>query len=283
MENMSASLWGISSRLHVLEDRLVAGNERKKLLEDSIKKVETKLNVVKRQRNLYNSITTALRNCIQDYQISRRKAIAKSVDIALNSVFPDEKYHIRFATSFDSKGNPLAWIETGTLKKGVGPDADLEDDSNYNWSLPEDVHGNLGNQIILYTVNQLFSIMQGADWIFSDEALAGGDNASLRQFAPILEYFSSLVNLILIDHKRDMYSLVSRREICIDKMQTEDNPTGFSFIESILDFETDSSCDGASVTNPFVRVKDMNGKVVKEFFEADVDDSAFTNKKLMED
>ena len=33
MDNMSASLWGISSRLRVLEDRLVVGNERKKLFE----------------------------------------------------------------------------------------------------------------------------------------------------------------------------------------------------------------------------------------------------------
>lgn len=199
--NESSFLRRLKRENNILEERIATAsrdNKLKKSYEDILneryiikgKIVQTK-DAVSRLRDI--SISTAKR-----YRQTRLGILTKEIERNLELLLPEENFKVK--------------IDFRSIKDRYYADLYVSK-SGGEWFLPKAQNGKFIQQIISFSAMYSVNKMRGCKVIFSDESLSSADKKSLTEIKPLLEeLLSEGFQLVIIEHKEEMYKGICRKE-----------------------------------------------------------------------
>lgn len=204
---LERALGSFESRIQMAE----INNKKKEEQENILKELEEALSTSANFYTLIQNLTKELTIKATNLRNTRKTHLENETKRVLSLIFPDEKFDVKIDWS-ELKGVPQAQILTGL----PGPNGNIE------WCPPRNVHGELAKQLISFTILCNISIMLGASFFGSDEALNSGDNDSLMDTKPLMDKLSEALQFVVIEHKEAFFNNIDRKEIHLKKVNTDD-------------------------------------------------------------
>lgn len=148
--------------------------------------------------DIVNKIKTQFRD-------DRLREIEEQAEALLDLVFSEENFGVHIESDRVRNKN-LATLKLGP--KNV--------DMNV-WQPPVAQNGGFVEQLVGTSVIAALSAMNNVPFLMFDEQFCSGDPKSCSQLKPFIEYLTSKFQVLIIEHKPELYTSVDRREIHLAK------------------------------------------------------------------
>ena len=160
------------------------------------------------------------------YTDERKQVIEKIVEENLLYIFPEERFKAQLSLDVSRKGR-----ETCQLLIGV------PSGSGVSYAATTAQNGRFVRQLVSLVVVYSLNYLRGSDTLFIDEALASSDKDNLTKLKPLLDRITeSGIQIILIEHKPELYNGVDRRQFDLSK----NRKTGETTIVKVTDVKGDN-------------------------------------------
>ena len=167
-------------------------------LSDKINKIKRLIKDCKLTYDIVNRVKTQFRD-------NRLRELEEQVEALLDLVFREEHFGVVIESDRVRNKN-IARLKLGP----VDTDKSL-------WQPPVAQNGGSVEQLVGTSIIATLASMNNVPFLVFDEQFCSGDPSSCSQLKPFIEYLSSRFQVILIEHKPELYSGVDRREIRLAK------------------------------------------------------------------
>lgn len=142
-----------------------------------------------------------------EFTEGRVKLIEQTVEDNLMYIFPEEKFKVKLDLDVSKNGR-----ETCQLLLGKSTPRGIE------YAPTTAQNGRFVRQLISVVVIYTINYLRGCDMIYMDEALASSDKYNLTKLKPLLDKMrESGMQVVLIEHKPELYNNVTRRQFTLSK------------------------------------------------------------------
>ena len=188
--------------------RLANAQANNKLSEELYSEYKSYDNRVAEIRDKQKEVINVIDICNRkknEYRDSRLREIEKRAENILDLIFPEENFGISIQTERKRAQNYT------TLK--IGPkDVPVE-----KWERPAAQNGGFVEQIISTSVLAAITQMYGSELLVLDEQFCSGDPQNCSLLKPFFDTLKGSTQVLIIEHKPELYSNLDRREIRIVK------------------------------------------------------------------
>ena len=202
----SSVLKRLSAENSKLEERILTAdknNKEKKKIEDKLRERYIVRKRLQDTKKTVNTMRTASMAIAKKYREDRINILTKEIERNLALLLPDENFKVRI----DFRSVKERYYADLYVSKGGG-----------DWFLPKAQNGKFIQQIISFSAMYSINKMRGCKVIFSDESLSSADKNSLVEIRPLLEeLLDEGFQLVIIEHKEEMYKGIKRKENLIIK------------------------------------------------------------------
>lgn len=165
------------------------------------------------------------------YTDERKNLIEGVVESNLQYLFPEEMFKVNIDLDVSKKGRESCQLLLGSR---------VPNSSEIVYSPTSAQNGRFVRQLISMVVVYSLNHFRGLNTIFFDETLSSSDKQNLTKLKPLLDMMvEDGTQVILIEHKSELYKDVKRRQINLKK----DRQTGETTIMSIKDIGGDEDED----------------------------------------
>lgn len=153
-----------------------------------------------------NQVYTVCLREANEYKESRLDMLIKQAESVLALAFPNENFRVRFDFTMYGKESHVQ------LK--IGHEHDPED----KWLSPVTANGGCVKQLLSASIVASICVLNHVDYLFLDEFFCSSDPVVVSKVGQFIESLSSLgLQLVLIEHKPNLYGDIERRDILLRK------------------------------------------------------------------
>ena len=218
----------------VIEDKTRVGYIRENNLK--LAKVEEEYNKyldrAEETREYYNKMKMLLsmtHKQATDFTESRKGLVERTVEENLAYLFPEESFKVKLSMDTTQSGRETCKLLLGTNSHG-----------NIVWAPTTAQNGRFVRQLISVVVSYTLNYLRGSDMVYFDEALASSDKTNLTKLKPLLDRIAANgMQVILIEHKPELYNNVTRREFTLKK-DRQRQITSIIDVQDIRGFDDES-------------------------------------------
>lgn len=200
----------------------IENNEKQLKVEEKYNRTVEVRNELREYNFKLKSLFAVVNKKASDFTQGRQSLIEKSVEENLKYIFPEENFKVKLNLDVSKTGKETCQLLLGKEQNGVI--------SNYSPTNAQ--NGRFVRQLISLVIIYTINMLRGSDMIYMDEALASSDKQNLTRLEPLLKRMrDSNMQVILIEHKSELYDNVDRRHIKLNKNRI----TGETSIQSVED------------------------------------------------
>ena len=183
-------------------------NAKQLKIEEKYEKCKEVREELKEYTNKLKTLFAVVNKKASDFTQNRKSLIEQTVEENLKYIFPEENFKVKLNLDLSKTGR-----ETCQLLLGKG-------DSNAGivYTPTTAQNGRFVRQLISLVVVYTINMLRGSDMLYMDEALASSDKHNLTKLKPLLDRIKkSKMQVILIEHKAELYEGVDRRQFILHK------------------------------------------------------------------
>ena len=204
-------------------DNAKENNQKRKIVVERFEESKELRNDIDEYRRKILLLFSICNERAAKYTDERKSLIEKVVESNLTYLFPEERFKVKIDLDVSKKGREACQLLLGSRVPGT---------SELIYSPTSAQNGRFVRQLISMVVVYSLNKLRGLDTIFFDETLSSSDRVNLTKLKPLLDRIrDDGMQVILIEHKSELYSDVERRQFNLYK----DRNTGETKIVSIED------------------------------------------------
>jgi len=200
----------------------VESNERQLKVEEKYQKIADLLRELRDYTSMLKTLHAVVNKKASEFTQGRKSLLEQTVEDNLRYIFPEENFRVKLDLDVSKTGKETCKLLLGKEENGKV--------SAYTPTNAQ--NGRFVRQLISLVIVYTINLLRGSDMVYMDEALASSDKDNLTKLEPLLNrMIDSKMQVILIEHKPELYENVSRRHFKLRK----NRETGETKIESAED------------------------------------------------
>ncbi len=187
-------------------NKLEAINKHKSALGAYAGRVKSHLEELDSKIALMNSVYALCLREATEYKETRLEMLINQAESVLALAFPNEGFKVKFEFSVYGK-------ESHVLLK-IGH----EDEPEEKWLSPVTANGGCVKQLLSASIVASICVLNHTDFLLLDEFFCSSDPVVVAKVGQFIESLSKLgLQLVLIEHKPNLYSSIERQDILLRK------------------------------------------------------------------
>jgi len=178
-------------------------------LEKAEQRLHHDLNTLERTKTNIEILQDKMKATSQSYKENRLIKLEKATAEYIARLFPEDNYILRFRTAV-YRGNEFVDLYSGRNERSLAP--------------MQMQHGRLFRQFAGFTITMVIQEIEGCKLSIMDESLNSGDTEILKNISKIIkERLDSGVQIIMIEHKHEIYTDLPRLQHTLERDTTKNS------------------------------------------------------------